>query len=132
MITASRSKNAEEALLAYIFAQPEDFQYVMNNIAPEHFTLEENKKVFETLVHKYNKCGICDFNLLLQELDLNEAARLAAIFSKNSIINKTQQDAKQYIKTIKDEFEKNKLKNADNLNDKQIKEYIDKLRKEKK
>lgn len=127
----SRAKNAQEALLAYLFNFPENFEFVEEQIITDYFTFEENKKIFEILQKIYQENKNINFNLMSKYVNLSEISRLTGIFSKYSIVKKTKEDAKNYIKIIKEDYEKKQVESTKNLDNKTLKEYIKKLREQK-
>lgn len=127
----SRGKNAQEALLAYLFEFPENFEFIKNELEIKYFTYEENKKIFEILTKMYQENKNINFNILSKYVNLSEISRLTAIFSKYSIVKKTKEDALNYVKIMKSEYEKNMVESSKNLDNETLKEYIKKLREQK-
>lgn len=127
----SRAKNAQEAILAYLFEFPENFEFIIDRIKPEYFIYEDDKKIFEILIKIYEENKSINFNILSKYVSLSEISRLTAIFSKYSIVKKTKEDALNYIKIIKAEYEKRQMEDNKNLDNEKIKEYIKKLREQK-
>ncbi len=132
IIIKSKAKNAEEALLSYIFDKPEDFKIISDSIKSEYFQTDSNRKVYETLLQKYNNSKNYSFTSILGELELSETSRLVTIIAKNSIVSKNINDAKSYVEVLKDEFEKSQLRSNSDLDDEKLKAYIAKLKEQKK
>ncbi len=120
---------AETGVLAFIAAYPEDAEYVISKLSPEHFVTSFNKKVYEAIIEKTKKSAFYDILSLQSEFTADEMGKITeiAVNGKNVNIDRTTVDDLINILTE----HKDDQPGADKLSDDDFRDYFKKLQSRK-
>lgn len=99
---------AERGIIAYLTKNPDELDFLADNLSPDFFVTEFNKKVYERLINGMKSS--LDFNILsLQsEFSADEMGKITAILSETDNIELNRQAAEDYIRVLKERQEKDK------------------------
>ncbi len=117
-----RIANAEEALIAYMFSEPNGISYCKNRILPENFTVSFTRRVYQAVLGKdigSNNITISDVS---GEFSNDEISALTRILVKYSSLVNTQADADRYVDII---LQDGAFSGADNIKNKNTEELLD-------
>lgn len=127
-----RAASAEEAIIAYIVQYPENAIAVEKAIPAEKFITSFNKRVYMTIINRIiNEKGI-SLTDISDEFSMEEIAYIAKILAKYHDVKITKNDAQEYIDVINQEYEEMKIKNLQSARPQDIKDYLQKLKSQKK
>lgn len=129
-----RAATAEEAIIAYIFNNPEMAGEIFCRISSESFCTSFNKKIYSILEERFKALrpiGIID---LTQDFSSEEIAAIAAMVARESERMSDKDAVLEYIDVVlfeKEKLNKNKIISARD-DENEIMEYMKLLRKHKK
>ncbi len=123
---------AEEGLIAYILKNPEYAKKILEILPVDLYITDFNKQVYDVITQK----AIENKNINIAELSTNftqeEISVIVGFKVKYELVTNSKETAKDYIKIIKDENDKQRIKNNDDANDEDITSYLNRLREQKK
>ncbi len=129
-----RAATAEEAIIAYIFNNPEMAGEIFSRISSESFCTSFNKKIYSILEERFKALrpiGIID---LTQDFSSEEIAAIAAMVARESERMSDKDAVLEYIDVVlfeKEKLNKNKIISARD-DENEIMEYMKLLREHKK
>ena len=110
-----RSANAEEALIAYLFAHPDAAVWVSGQISPEKFSTAFTRRVYDAILGKITNNQPMSLTDLTEVLTSEEISAVARILARYHSVSMGQEDAQEYIQVIKQEvgrMSEDQLRNA--------------------
>lgn len=110
-----RSANAEEALIAYLFAHPDAAAWVSGQISPEKFSTAFTRRVYDAILGKITNNQPLSLTDLTEVLTSEEISAVARILARYHSVSMGQEDAQEYIQVIKQEagrMSEDQLRNA--------------------
>lgn len=110
-----RSANAEEALIAYLFAHPDAAAWVSGQISPEKFSTAFTRRVYDAVLGKITNNQPMSLTDLTEVLTSEEISAVARILARYHSVSMGQEDAQEYIQVIKQEagrMSEDQLRNA--------------------
>lgn len=110
-----RSANAEEALIAYLFAHPDAAAWVSRQISPEKFSTAFTRRVYDAILGKITNNQPMSLTDLTEVLTSEEISAVARILARYHSVSMGQEDAQEYIQVIKQEagrMSEDQLRNA--------------------
>lgn len=110
-----RSANAEEALIAYLFAHPDAAAWVSGQISPEKFSTAFTRRVYDAILGKITNNQPMSLTDLTEVLTSEEISAVARILARYHSVSMGQEDAQEYIQVIKQEagrMSEDQLRNA--------------------
>ena len=124
-----REYKAERGIIAYLAANPEDWEYVSSRVSPEQFVTEFNRKVYEKILERIKKSAFYDILSLQSEFTADEMGKITeiAVNSKDVNINKTVVD--DFINILANRADN--LPEAEKMSDDDFMEYIQNMKKKK-
>lgn len=124
--------NAEEALIAYIFANPDGIAYCKTKISPENFCTNFAKRVYSCVLGK--DIGNSNINLSDISGDFNseEMQAITKIIVKHSQTVSGRADADRYIYMIKNDGAFSSVENIKNADAEELANYFENLKNIKK
>ncbi len=110
-----RSVNAEEALIAYLFAHPDAVSWITKRISPEKFSTSFTQRVYRAVLGKITNNQPLSLTDLTEVLTAEEISAVARILARYHSVAMSQEDAQEYIQVIKQEagrMSEEELRNA--------------------
>lgn len=98
-----RSVNAEEALIAYLFAHPDAVSWITKRISPEKFSTSFTQRVYRAVLGKITNNQPLSLTDLTEVLTAEEISAVARILARYHSVAMSQEDAQEYIQVIKQE-----------------------------
>lgn len=98
-----RSANAEEALIAYLFAHPDGAKSISEQISPEKFSTSFTKRVYQTVLGKITTDKPLSLTDLTDALTAEEISAVARILARYHDVSMGRRDAEEYIQVIRQE-----------------------------
>lgn len=98
-----KAAEAEDKLIAYIFKNPKEIEYIRQQIHPDDFATEFNKRVFEKLLELYDTVGKIEIVGFSSEFSDEEYGALYRVIDKNSVYRYNRDDAEMWIGIITEE-----------------------------
>lgn len=124
--------NAEEALIAYIFANPDGISYCKTKIGPEIFCTSFARRVYTTLLGKdIGNSGI-SLTDISGDFTSEELQSITKIIVRHSEAVSSKADADIYIEMIKNEGAFSSDENIKNSDSQDLANFFDNLKKTKK
>ncbi|WP_099204361.1 DNA primase [Scatolibacter rhodanostii] len=122
--------NAEEGILAYLFKNPDEIQYVAAKIPSEKFVTAYNRRVYKLLLGKtiQNEISLMDFS---QDLTTNEMAELSRIVNSRSEVPSTREDVQTMIEMLQNAKLHVNPQQAKDMSKEELAEMMKRLKKEK-
>lgn len=128
-----RAAVAEEMLISYVINNPDKLEEILKKINSDCIITKFNQRVFkcvEKIVSEGKEPNLttlsgCDFSM-------EEIGRITKMICSYNPSIITSESAEEYIKTILEENQKNKVKNVDNISEVEVKDYIKSLKNIKK
>jgi len=128
-----RAANAEEAIIAYLFAHPDATEYINKKITSDVFCTDFNRRVFEILTKKISYGNLSNITLtdISEALTSSEINAVARILAKRNEVPNSREDIEECIKTLQYEKKKATANDVNNLQTDDLKNYLEMLRKSK-
>lgn len=98
-----RAANAEEALIAYLFAHPDCAEWVSSCISPEKFSTSFTRRVYQAVLGKITTDKPLSLTDLTEALTAEEISSVARILARYHGVSVGRQDAEEYIQVIRQE-----------------------------
>lgn len=127
-----RAATAEEALIAFIINNQNLAAKLLTMINSQKFCTEFNRKIFKCIEDRTKDNRGISITDLTSDFDKNEISKIAEFLAKEQTRKSTLEDAENYIRIILNENEKLKNDNLLLAKEKDIREYMLKLREQKK
>lgn len=127
-----RAANAEEALIVYLFQHPDAVQALSELIPPEKFITSFNRRVYTVILGKIKDGKACGLTDLAADFSVEEISAIAKMLADYHQVNVTAQDAKEYRNVILQENGKLDPQDASSAEPQDIRDYLRKLREQKK
>ena len=127
-----RAANAEEALIVYLFQHPDAVQALSELIPPEKFITSFNRRVYTVILGKIKDGKACGLTDLAADFSVEEISAIAKMLADYHQVNVTAQDAKEYRNVILQENGKLDPRDASSAAPQDIRDYLRKLREQKK
>ena len=126
-----RAANAEEAVIAYLFANPDQAEVLEESLPPEKFVTGFNQRIYKLILQKTKEVGALSLTDLSEELAEAEISSVARMLARFYEVPCGEADIKKYRELLFAEHEVllgEKLEKADQS---AIDEYLTKLRQSK-
>lgn len=127
-----RSANAEEAIIAFLINHPEYINTISESLSPEKFSTQFNKRVYEFILDQNLNQKNLSISSFRETFDKDEFYKITGFLALESHRESNINSANEYIKVILEEHEKLKDEKLKLASNKDILEYIGKLREQKK
>ena len=127
-----RSANAEEALIAYLFAHPDQAEEVQAQAPPEKFSTAFTRRVYEAVLEKITEDKPLTLTDLTEVLTAEEISAVARLLAKRSSEVAEIGDAAEYIQVILQEAGKLSEEELKNASNEDLMQQMQKLREMKK
>ena len=95
-----KSARAEEQLIALIAKNPDLYEYISNEISPDDFVTDFNKRVFKFYMDKLKENEVVDTVLLSNNFSGDELSKIIYILNCQTMSQNFKLQAKQCIETI--------------------------------
>lgn len=127
-----RAAGAEEALIAYIMKYPENAKEISKILTPEKFVTTFNRRVYKAVMERAVKGKDAGLTEISEDFSQEEIASIARMLANSGGISYTLSDARKYIEVLNQENAKQVLLSGDSAQPREIKDYLEKLRQQKK
>lgn len=127
-----RAATAEEALIAFIINNQNLAEKVLALISRSNFCTEFNKKIYTCIENRLKNNRSISITDLTSDFNQDEISKIAGYLAKEQTRKSTFEDAKQYARVILFENEKLQNENLILAKENDIREYMLKLRTQKK
>lgn len=128
-----RASYAEESLIACIINDSDLAHTIIQNVSSELFVTEFNKRVFECIKDIISKHKIPDISIISKyEFSFKEIGRITKMSCNYNKNMSREECIREYIQTLKEEHQKKKFENVQNVSDVEIQEFIKNLNNGKK
>lgn len=127
-----RAASAEEALISFLVRNPDSGDKISQVLPPEKFITAFNRRVYERIMGRIKEEKAVSLTDISEGLSPDEISSVAGILAKFDGICAEWQDAKEYINVILQENESRILGNAASAEPREIEDYLEKLRQQKK
>lgn len=124
--------NAEEALIAYMFANPDGIDFCRNNIEADKFITSFGKRVYSCILGKNIGSHGISLTDLSGDFTQEEISSISRILMKYSDANTNQSDAKEYIGMILEEGQFSNVESIKKADADELADYLKDLRNRKK
>ncbi len=126
-----RAANAEEAIIAYLFQNPDMAQYILSMLPPEKFSTAFNRRVYKVIVGRMMNGVSVSLTDISDIFNMEEISSIARILAKYHEVSVRQQDAEKYINIILEEKFKLNIHDVQYAQTQDIQNYLARLRKQK-
>ncbi len=127
-----RAANAEEGLIVYLFQHPDAAGRVSAALPAEKFITAFNRRVYQVILGKIKNGKACSLTDLSEGFSVDEIAAVAKMLAQYHQVAVTAQDAGEYIDVILQENGKMKVQSAGSAQPQDIREYLERLKEQKK
>lgn len=127
-----RAASAEEALLSYLMRNPDEAKKIYAVLPPKKFITAFNRRVYERIMGRITDEKAISLTDLSEGLSMEEVSSLAGILAKNDGIYAKWEDAQEYIRVILEEWDRQSIGSASSAQPREIVDYLEKLRQQKK
>lgn len=127
-----RAANAEEALIAFIFNHPDAAKRISERMPPEKFLTAFNRRVYRVILGKIIDGKAFSLTDISEDFSVEEISAVARILARYHSITVTIEDADEYIQVILQENDKLNAEKVISADEKDIQEYLQKLKEQKK
>lgn len=127
-----RAAKAEEALIIYLFQHPDAAEAVFAALPPEKFVTSFNRRVYTVILGKIKDGKACGLTDLSADFSVEEISAVAKMLADYHQVNVTAEDAKEYRNVILQEYGKVDPQTAGSAEPGDIRDYLQKLREQKK
>lgn len=118
---------AEEELISLLIKNPDYCSFINERIKPSEFVTDFNRAVYEIILKRILEGLSVDMISLSGQLSEVQMAKLSAMISKEPVSKYTKEDAGEIIDVIKSEKNKPDAGQVAGLNEKELKDYIDRI-----
>lgn len=125
-----RSSSAEESLVVYLINNPDSASEISAKVKPEQFKNSLMKRYFEYVMHRLQS-GLEPLTNVAADFTTDETSKLFQMLSQAIPATSTRQAMTEYINVINEESSKISPNDAAKLSPEEIKDYLEKLRKNK-
>lgn len=122
---------AEEGIIAFLFDNPDYYEYMLSKIAIDDFVTDFNKRVISAMCAIKKENVEVGLSVLAPAFTQAEVGAISAIIAKNSDKQKTKEAFDDYIEVLKAHKDKLKLKDIGSLKAEDLEEYRRKLKAKK-
>lgn len=128
-----RASNAEEDILAFLFANPDQAVAISAILSPDVFCTDFNRRLYKLILERINETVTTSLSLsdFSESLSSQEQSALAGILAKRSDVPLTRHDIEECIGVLQFENQKKKTRNLEDMNSEDFQEYLAMLRKNK-
>ena len=127
-----RAANAEEALIAFIFNNPDAAKRISERMPPEKFLTAFNRRVYRVILGKIIDGKAFSLTDISEDFSVEEISAVARILARYHSVTVTIEDADEYIQVILQENDKLNAEKVISADEKDIQEYLQKLKEQKK
>ena len=127
-----RAANAEEALIVYLMQHPDAAKTLEAALPPENFVTAFNRRLYTVILGKIKDGKACGLTDLAGEFSVEEISSVAKMLADYHQVNVTAQDAKEYRNVILQENAKLEPQDAAAAAPQDIRDYLQRLREQKK
>lgn len=127
-----RAANAEEALIVYLLQHPDAAAALEQSLPPENFVTAFNRRLYTVILGKIKDGKACGLTDLAADFSVEEISAVAKMLADYHQVNMTAQDAKEYRNVILQEKTKLDPQDAGSAAPQDIRDYLQKLREQKK
>lgn len=127
-----RAANAEEALIVYLLQHPDSAAALEQSLPPENFVTGFNRRLYTVILGKIKDGKACGLTDLAADFSVDEISAVAKMLADYHQVNVTAQDAKEYRNVILQEQTKLDPQDAGSAAPQDIRDYLQKLREQKK
>lgn len=136
MVNPEKQRNllaakAEEGILCILMYHQDLFSNIYEQIKPDEFVTEFNKKVYECICTIVNDGAVVDLMSLGQYFTAQEMSGISALIAKQDTIGGDMDTALEYIETIRDYKSKKSLEALGEIDSEKIEDYIEALKRKK-
>ncbi|MBQ5566158.1 MAG: DNA primase, partial [Clostridia bacterium] len=128
--TNVRAVKAEEALIGYLFRNPEMSESVRRQLPPERMTTDFNRRLYTSFTDRAMSGKGVSFTDFSGEFSSEENSRIAAIMA-NHANDISSNSGSEYISVILSESEKLSAEDLANESPEAIQEYLNKIKNKK-
>jgi len=118
------AERAESGVIAFLFHSPDKLPVVLKNLTPDDFPTSFNRKLFETLILRLHNGQTIDISSLGGEFSAEETGRIEKIKIENAVLPFTDERLNDYIKTLADFRDKRGRKNAADMSNEEVRDFI--------
>lgn len=127
-----RAANAEEALIVYLLQHPDAAAALEQSLPPQNFVTAFNRRLYTVILGKIKDGKACGLTDLAADFSVEEISAVAKMLADYHQVNMTAQDAKEYRNVILQEKTKLDPQDAGSAAPQDIRDYLQKLREQKK
>ncbi|MBQ9106514.1 MAG: DNA primase [Clostridia bacterium] len=127
-----RAANAEEGLIAVLLRNPDFLRWIGDELPPEQFSTDFNRKIYTLLLNRYAEGLSTDISLLGDGLTPEEIGRIVQIQVRESGRANTPEECRGCARVIKEEKQKIPASKAEEMSDEELRDYMQRLREQKK
>lgn len=127
-----RAATAEEALIAFVINNQDLACKIFDKLNSEKFCTEFNRKIYKCIEDRINSNRPISLTDLTSDFNKEEISKIAEFLAREQFRQSTFDDAMEYINVILSESEKLQKDNLIFANENDIREYILKLKEQKK
>ena len=127
-----RAAKAEEALIIYLLQHPDAAEAVFAALPPEKFVTSFNRRVYTVILGKIKDGKACGLTDLSADFSVEEISAIAKMLAEYHQVNMTAEDAKEYRNVILQEHSKVDPSKVSLAQPQDIRDYLQKLREQKK
>lgn len=98
-----KAAEAEDKLIAYIFKNPKELEYIREKISAQDFATDFNRRVYETMNQLYDSVGKIEISSFSADFTDEEYGALYRVINKNSTFRYSREDADLWTSVILDE-----------------------------
>lgn len=98
-----KAAEAEDKLIAYIFKNPKELEYIREKISSQDFATDFNRRVYETMNQLYDSVGKIEISSFSADFTDEEYGALYRVINKNSTFRYSREDADLWTSVILDE-----------------------------
>ena len=125
-----RSSSAEESLVVYLINNPDSAGEISSKVKPEQFKNSLMKRYFEYIMHRLQS-GLEPLTNVAADFTTEETSKLFQMLSQAIPATSTRQAMTEYINVINEESSKISPDDVAKMSAEEIKDYLEKLRKNK-
>lgn len=127
-----RAANAEEALIAFVFNNPDAAKRISERMPPEKFLTSFNRRVYRVILGKIIDGKAFSLTDISEDFSVDEISAVARILARYHSVTSAIEDAEEYIRVILQENDKLTAEKVISADGKDIQEYLQKLKEQKK
>ena len=120
---------AERGIIAFLVHSPELLRKIEIKINPDDFPTQFNRKVYEILSSRVKNGDSVDFASIGGEFSAEEMGKISGIISENNLLPYQKERLYEYLSVLERHREKTTKKSPREMNEDDLRAYIEKLRK---